>query len=191
MHKATARILQLLVLAILVIVIQAHASGALTARLYNQTRRVQATVTRVIDGDTIRVRVGGRTERVRLIGVDTPETSRNEKFMRDITRERSLTPDELLGYGAKAREFTEMLAPPGSRVGLEMDVQKRDRYGRLLAYVWVGVSDGGKGTALLNAELLKAGLAKTMTIKPDVKRAKYLKKLMKDAQRRGVGMWSK
>jgi len=163
--------------------------AAHTAAADGRPRLVPATVLHVHDGDTITVRVGGRKERVRLIGMDTPEIERNEKFRRDARRDRRHTPGQLLALGRQARAFTLGLAPPGSEVGLEFDVSERDRYGRLLAYVWV--KRGAGGSVMLNAELLKAGLARVMTIPPDVGRAKYFYGLQGQARSKGLGFWGR
>jgi len=91
---------------------------------------------RVVDGDTLVVDIDGKQEKVRLIGVDTPETVHPSK------------PVEY--FGKEASAFTKKLAA-GKRVRLEYDQQRRDKYGRLLAYVYL--EDG----AFLNAELIKQG----------------------------------
>lgn len=101
----------------------------------------RATVVRAVDGDTLRVEIGGRERSVRLLGIDTPETHRPG------------TPIECGGPQASARMAA--LAPPGAGVALEPDPgqDRVDRYGRLLAYV--RLSDG----RLLEDELLRAGWA--------------------------------
>jgi len=81
-----------------------------------------ATVARVVDGDTIDVTVNGTEERVRLIGIDTPETVKPN------------TPVQC--YGPEASEHTKELLPPGTPVYLERDLVARDDYGRLLSYVF-------------------------------------------------------
>jgi micrococcal nuclease len=78
----------------------------------------------VIDGDTIEVRINNRTEKVRFIGVDTPETVHPTKGEEP--------------YGREASDYTKSQLNDQS-VGLEFDVEKRDRYGRLLAYVWLEI----------------------------------------------------
>ena len=105
-----------------------------------------ATVLRVIDGDTIEVSMNGREERVRLIGVDTPET---------VHPEIGVEP-----FGPEASAFTKRHLPPGTQVRLELDVQQRDRYGRLLAYLYL--PDG----RMLNELLLQEGLAQLLTVPP-------------------------
>src|SRR5581483_8273039 len=119
---------------------------------------LRATVTHVVDGDTVDVTLRGRRERVRLIGVDAPELHDVPKLHRDAARtRRSATAIQALGRDA-ARFTTAGLL--GKTVGLELDVERRDRYGRLLAYVWL--PDG----TLFNAELLRTGHAQLMTIPP-------------------------
>lgn len=123
--------------------------------------------TRVIDGDTIIVSINGKQERVRLIGVDTPET---------------VHPNKLVEYfGKEASEFTKKMVE-GKRVRLEYDWQKRDRYGRLLAYVYL------KDGTFLNAEIIKQGYGFAYTRFP----FKYLEEFRqyeKDARENEKGLW--
>lgn len=157
--------------------------------------RIPATVMKVYDGDTILARVEGREEKVRLIGIDCPEDWENEKFSRDMKREKRHTPKEVLALGETARTFTETACPPGSTVQLELDAEERDRYGRLLAYVWVSSpaatlkAKGDRGWVMLNAELVKAGLASLMTIPPDVRYADMFRKLQSGAKSAKRGIW--
>lgn len=130
----------------------------------------EGTVVRVIDGDTVDVRIGARVERVRLIGVDTPET---------VHPEIGAEP-----WGPEASEFTKRHLPPGTVVRLELDVQERDRYGRLLAYLYL--PDG----RMLNALLLEAGLAQLLTVPPNVRYADVFVRLQREAREAGRGMWS-
>jgi micrococcal nuclease len=123
-------------------------------------------VTRVVDGDTIRL----GEERVRLIGVDTPETRRPG------------TPVEC--FGRQATALTKRLVE-GRRVRLELDVEHRDRYGRLLAYV--RRADDGLH---VNAELVRRGYAQVMTVPPNVRHAERFLALQREARARGRGLWS-
>ncbi|MCS7173982.1 MAG: thermonuclease family protein [Armatimonadetes bacterium] len=108
---------------------------------------------------TVRLQVGPRTETVRLIGLDAPETSPNHRAARQAGQlGRSL--QEILRLGELSRAAAGRLAPPGSTVFLELDVQTRDRYGRLLAYLWL--PDG----TLLNERLLRDGWAVLLTVPP-------------------------
>jgi micrococcal nuclease len=113
-------------------------------------------VVKTVDGDTLRLSSG---ETVRLIGIDTPEASNNAKTRRDSKRTRESI-DEIIVMGKKASRFTRALVQ-GSEVTLEYDVEKRDRYGRLLAYVyfpvhgtnWLQVENGIVKSHLENANL--------------------------------------
>jgi len=127
-----------------------------------------AVVLRVIDGDTIEVRFDGGREDVRLIGVDTPETVKPG------------TPVQC--YGPSASHFTHALLE-GRRVRLTLGVERRDIYGRLLAYVRLP-------HLFVNAELVRRGLARTLTIPPNDRYAPLLRRLERRAARDGRGLWS-
>lgn len=136
-------------------------------------------VSRVIDGDTIKLSNG---ERVRFIGIDTPESRYNKKLERDVARSRKDI-SEILKMGKIASNFTKDLVE-GKSVRLEFDVEKRDRYGRLLAYVYL--EDG----TFVNARIIGEGYAQTMTIPPNVRYAGYFLKLQKEAREKNKGLWS-
>jgi micrococcal nuclease len=144
---------------------------------------LRATVLRWLDGDTVLVHVGGRTERVRLIGIDAPEASPSDRAM-DQARRLGIPLGELLRLGAASRAAASRLAPAGSQVRLELDVQQRDRYGRLLAYVWL--PDG----SMANERLLLEGRALLLTIPPNVRYAERLREAQRRARERGVGLWA-
>ena len=128
-----------------------------------------AVVTRVVDGDTVVVRLGGRLERVRLIGIDTPESVEPGTPVQCYAKAASAETDRLLG---------------GRRVSLRFDAERRDRYGRLLAYVYR--RDDG---LFVNAALVRRGYARTLTISPNVAHAALLARLAGDASRHGRGLW--
>jgi micrococcal nuclease len=130
-----------------------------------------AFVERVVDGDTLVVTVDGQEDRVRLIGVDTPETKHPSK------------PVEC--FGKEASAFTESLLPEGTEVRLERDVEARDRYDRLLAYVY-RVDDG----LFVNRELLAQGYAAVLTVPPNVAHTDEFVALAGEARREGRGLWS-
>jgi micrococcal nuclease len=133
---------------------------------------LDAVVTSVTDGDTVVVRTAaGTTERVRLIGIDTPET-------RDPRR-----PVECFGREASAR--TAALVPPGTAVRLELDVEERDRYGRLLAYVWKAAD-----ASLVNAALVEGGWAVPYRYPPNVRYADLFSRLGAEARAADRGLWS-
>lgn len=123
-------------------------------------------VTKVIDGDTIEVEVDGQRERVRYIGVDTPERDDPREVVRRLA--------------ARATEANEALVG-GRRVRLELDVERR-RYGRLLAYVWVG-------DTLVNERLLRGGHAQTFTVPPNVRYAERFLEAQRTARAERRGLW--
>jgi micrococcal nuclease len=129
-----------------------------------------ARVDHVVDGDTVEIVLGGRHERVRLIGVDTPE----------VFVERG-PPD---CYGPEASAFTKRLLPPGTAVRLERDVVGRDDYGRLLAYVYLA-ADG----RMVNEAIVDGGFARPLTIAPNTAFAARFVAGATAAEAAGVGLW--
>ena len=135
-------------------------------------------VTKVIDGDTLRLSNG---ENVRLIGIDTPESRDNSKLQRDSRRSHK-DKDAILKMGREASDFTGRLVE-SKRVKLVLDVQRRDKYGRLLAYVYL--EDG----TFVNGRIIEEGYARVMTIAPNVKHAQTFLKLEREARNKGSGLW--
>ncbi len=136
-------------------------------------------VVRAIDADTLELSGG---ERVRLIGIDTPESRYNSKLYRDAKRTGE-PPDGILAMGKLAHRFTKDLVE-GKKVRLEFDVQQRDRYGRLLAYVFL------EDSTFVNAEIVKQGYAQIMTVPPNVKYKDLFLRLQKEAREDGRGLWA-
>jgi micrococcal nuclease len=132
----------------------------------------RAVVTSVADGDTISVRLARGRDRVRYIGVDSPETVDPSQ------------PDGRLGR--EATDFNRELLDRGD-VLLEADLTERDRYGRLLRYAWVMTSDDAY--LLVNLELVRAGLAQVSTYPPDVKYVEHYLAAQAEARREGRGIW--
>ena len=126
-----------------------------------------ARVSRVIDGDTVEVDLDGRAEDVRYIGVDTPESVKPG------------APVECFGPAAAA--FNRRLVE-GRRVRLVFDRERRDVYGRLLAYVYLGPQ-------LVSATLVRRGFARTLTIPPNDRFAPLLARLERRAAIAGRGLW--
>ena len=122
-----------------------------------------ARVTKVTDGDTIRL---GAIGPVRLIGIDTPEVHGDAEC-----------------FGREASEFAERLLPLGTRVRYRVGVDERDRYGRLLAYVWL--PDG----RMLNRLLVEEGYAQALTIPPNVDFADVFHAGARAARQAGLGVW--
>ena len=135
-------------------------------------------VQRAVDGDTLKLASG---ERVRLIGVDTPEVHESVKLYRDARRSNQDI-KAIQALGRKASDFTKKLVE-GKPVRLEFDVEKKDRYGRLLAYVYL--QDG----TFVNAEIIRQGYANVMTIPPNVKYQDMFLKLYREAREAKRGLW--
>jgi micrococcal nuclease len=130
-----------------------------------------ATVLRVVDGDTIHARVAGRDETIRLIGIDTPETVKPN------------TPVQC--FGEEASHRTKALLPSGTPLQLVRDAEARDDYGRLLAYVY-RAGDG----LFVNLELAEDGFAVPLTVPPNVAHTDEFVAAASDARRAGRGLWS-
>ena len=94
------------------------------------------TVTRIVDGDTLKVFYLGSEESIRLIGIDTPESRVNKKTKRDAERSGQDI-DTIIAMGKRATEYVKSLVEPGDLITIEFDAQERDRYGRLLCYVYL------------------------------------------------------
>jgi micrococcal nuclease len=128
---------------------------------------LEGSVIRIVDGDTIHVRLGDHVEKVRYIGVNTPEVHHPSRGEEPGGRAAALVNRELVS---------------GRRVRLELDTQLRDRHGRLLAYVWVNET-------MVNAELVRRGFAQVMTVPPNVRHQSLFLKLQREARDAGRGLW--
>ncbi|WP_134702948.1 stalk domain-containing protein [Ammoniphilus sp. YIM 78166] len=126
------------------------------------------TVTRVVDGDTLEVNWKGKTEKIRLIGIDTPETVHPDKGVE--------------AYGKEASNFTKAQLE-GKQVLIEFDVGERDRYDRLLGYV--SLTNG----TFFNAELVAQGYAQIATFPPNVRWVDLFTHLQADAKNAKRGLW--
>lgn len=138
---------------------------------------ITARVTHVVDGDTIDVELAdGGNETVRYIGVDTPETVKPG------------TPVQC--GGPRAHEVNDRLVY-GKTVTLRFDAERRDVYGRLLAYVYLPPARAGGRPLFVNAELARRGLARTLTIPPNDSFAPLFARLAGRAGVRGRGLWGR
>jgi micrococcal nuclease len=126
-------------------------------------------VTKVIDGDTIEVSIGGQIMKVRYIGINTPETINSGQKVGCFSNEATLRNKDLV---------------EGERVTLMKDVNETDKYGRLLRYVYVE-------DVFVNMALINEGYAKAVTYPPDVKFAQSFLEAEKVARERKVGLWGK
>ncbi len=132
----------------------------------------RATVVRVVDGDTLVVKISGRDERVRLIGIDTPESVKPN------------TPVQCFALEASAR--TKALLPGGTPVRLERDAELRDHYNRLLAYVY-RVADG----LFVNLALAREGFAQPYTYPPNVAHSDDFVAAASEARQSRRGLWNR
>ena len=140
------------------------------------------TVIKIIDGDTLWVRYGGQREKVRLIGIDTPESKVSTKAKREAQK-TGQDIEAIITMGKMATKYVSSLIEPGHKVTIEFDVQQMDRYGMLLGYVYLS---NGK---MLNEEVIKAGYANVLTISPNFKYKDKFLKALKEARKRQRGLW--
>lgn len=135
-------------------------------------------VNRAVDGDTL---VLENNERVRLIGIDTPEIHESNKLNRDAQRSGQDV-EAIKQLGRQSYEFTKKLVQ-GKRVKLEFDAERYDKYKRILAYVYL--EDG----TFVNAKIIEEGYASVMTYPPNVKYADLFLKLYREARQNRRGLW--
>ncbi|GKU80845.1 thermonuclease family protein [Niallia sp. NCCP-28] len=136
-----------------------------------ENKRVNVSLEKAIDGDTISVRYKGNKESVRFLLIDTPETAHPRLGAQP--------------YGKEAKEFTKQIVENADTLELEFDIgQNRDKYGRLLAYVY---ADG----EMVQKQLLQKGLARVAYIyDPNTRYVDVFTTIQKKAQKLGVGIWS-
>jgi len=127
-------------------------------------------IVKVIDGDTVDIALAGRTERVRLIGVNTPETKHPTK------------PIEC--FGPEASAYLTKLLPKGTHVRIERDVEARDRYGRMLLYLYLGSND-----LFINLDLVARGYGTPMSIEPNTFHRNDFVRAAAQAEAANVGLW--
>jgi micrococcal nuclease len=122
-------------------------------------------VARIIDGDTFECSLRGKRESIRLLGIDAPEMSQRP-------------------FGERAKSALARLMPVRGAVVLDLDVRERDRYGRVLAYVW------NDSASMVNEELLREGFALVDIQSPNVKYAEELRAAAQSARERNAGLWA-
>ena len=131
-----------------------------------------ATMVAVVDGDTIDVTIDGRRERVRLIGIDTPETKKPNTAVQC--------------YGPEATSFAASLLPDNAALHLERDIVARDDYGRMLAYVYL--ADDG---AFVNLAIVRQGYARPLSIPPNSAHADEFAAAARAAETADIGLWAR
>ena len=137
----------------------------------------------VIDGDTIKIELGGRRESVRLIGIDAPESKANKKAKKDVARSRQDL-KTMLSLGKAATAYVKSIVKPGDWVTLEQDVGPRDRYRRILAYVYL------RSGEMLNEKVIAAGYASVMTIPPNIRYQDRFLHAYRSAREGRLGLWA-
>ncbi len=172
-HRVTATVLAV-VLAIAGCGVSPPASApssSAVAGLRPVGRTETARVVRVVDGDTLVVDRGRGDERLRYIGVDTPE---------------SVKPDTPVAFMGREASAANAALVEGASVVLETDVSETDRFGRLLRYVWLRDDDSW---LLVNLELVRQGYAHAVTFPPDVRWTDTLRAAERLARAEGLGLW--
>jgi endonuclease YncB( thermonuclease family) len=157
------------------LVVMAAACGGASAHSSTTTpeagiQPANATIVRVIDGDTVDATIDGHDERVRLIGIDTPETKKPD------------TPVQC--FGPEASAYADSLLPAGTRVRIERDVEARDDYGRLLGYVY-----RSSDQLFVNLAIVAGGYARPLTIPPNTTYATDFVQAAHDAEAADLGLW--
>ncbi len=142
----------------------------------------RAVVINVTDGDTLKVMYQGKKQSVRLIGIDAPESRRNSKALKDSARSRRDI-ETIVSQGKIAKKYVKTLVKKGNSVRIAFDIEKRDRYRRLLAYVYL--SDG----RMINDVIIRNGYASPLTIPPNVKYRKRFLRSYQYARKHQLGLW--
>ena len=138
---------------------------------FHSNNIIPATVVRVIDGDTIIADINGERERIRLLLIDTPETVKPDLEYPEP-------------FGEEATEFARSIIKQGAVIGIEIDENERDRYERLLAYIWVGEK-------LFNELIVREGLARVAFVfPPNTRHLNRLEEAQREARENKRGIWS-
>jgi len=152
----------------------------LTLNSFAQTS--ECIVTRIIDGDTFVCVTIDNEEKIRLIGVDAPESRMNRKTQSDMEKS-GLDYKAIKALGRQSTEFIKTQIKPTDVIKLELDIQKRDSNGRILAYVYLS---NGK---MLNELLVKEGFAQVATYPPNVKYKDIFLEAQREARENKKGLW--
>lgn len=129
-----------------------------------------AYVMHVVDGDTLKIKINGKVERLRMLGIDTPESVHPD-------------PNKNTEAGKMASNFTKSQLE-GKNITLEYDVEMHDNYGRILAYVYYNGE-------MFNETLLREGYAKVLTVSPNRKYEERFRSLETMAKLKKIGIWKK
>jgi len=149
---------------------------------YSQQANI-CTVTKIVDADTLYCSQGyGKEQKVRLIGIDAPESNKNSKTYRDAERTGDSV-ENIIMLGKKSTAFVKSRLSVGTEVRLELDVQTKDKYGRTLAYVYL--PDG----SMLNELIVRQGYAQVMTIPPNLRYQELFIEAERNARENQRGLW--
>jgi len=140
-------------------------------------------VIKITDGDTFQINFNGKKEKIRLIGIDTPESRINKKARKDALKSDESVED-IVALGKEATKFVKTLVKVGDELIIEFDVRERDRYGRLLVYAYLS---NGK---MLNEVIIKSGYANPLTYPPNIKYQKLFLEAFHFARENKLGLWA-
>ncbi|MGB9812475.1 MAG: thermonuclease family protein [Thermovenabulum sp.] len=179
-HNRIKRYIILLMLSILLLQTP-YFLGKADAAEEENIKLIQTKIVKVLDGDTVNAKIGTKTVTIRLIGVNCPEIEHKSLKIKEQP------------YGKKAMEYTKKVLY-GKTVYIQKDVQEKDKYGRLLGYIWLSKpkndSEEEIKSKMFNAQLLLNGYAQVMTVPPNVRYADYFVKYERIARENKRGLWS-
>ena len=148
------------------------ASSPAAETVYKEPARIM----RIINGDTLNILYHGKWEEIKLLGLDMPETTLNDKVYERALKD-STKPASIINRGLAGREFVKKYLQYGSQVWIEFDTQKRDHFSRLLGYVYL--ADG----RMLNEIILRAGLSEPLLIPPNLRYQQRFQEIARLAQK--------
>ncbi len=165
MTKKQIRIISIAVLTVVSLVYGWMARTAPEGKKSDGTDSVY--IERIVDGDSVEANIRGKKEQIRFIGIDAPELSQKP-------------------WGKRSRKFLEdMISASGWQLRIEYDVEKRDKYDRILAYLW------SRDNKLINEEILSNGYAVLFTFPPNVRHVDRLRSAQVIARENKRGIWGK
>ncbi|MDP2156119.1 MAG: thermonuclease family protein [Nitrospirota bacterium] len=165
MTKKQIKISSMTILTIIALLYGCMADNTPEAKKLDENKSVY--IEKVVDGDSVEANIRGKKEQIRFIGIDAPELSQKP-------------------WGKRSRKFLEeLISASGWQVRIEYDVEKRDKYDRILAYLW------GRDHKLINEEMLSNGYAVLFTFPPNVKHVDRLKAAQVIARENKRGIWGK
>ena len=138
----------------------------------------------ILDGDTIKLHINNKNTKIRLIGIDAFETTKSNKAYKQAYQNQ-FDLDEVIQKGKETKEFLRELLNNKTEFFLEYDEDKKDVYGRILAYVWTS------NTQMINMQIICSGYADILTIDPNDKYADKFETCLESAKQKNLGIWEK